>query len=574
MSTRKYASGYEKLKKRKKEEKLIESQKGLMDKFIISNKQNITQNLDENITNEQEIHQKELKNNEMIQLQDNNDVQFCNTTNLDNELQNNLEENENNDENVTNEQVHHNDVQLEENENNNDMLNYIPSNIYDPNLLVERGPIRDNDIIFPRGTRDWKNISSKIRKHETTREHITNMNTWLDLEMRLERSLEKGFIKNYCYKFDLVMQEHIRRIQNSGIHKHYLGHKIQNELIQLLANEIKCKIIKKIKEAKYFSIILDCTPDASHQEQMSLILRCVDISTSLFDEIINVINILELDINDIHGQGYDNGSNMKGKHQGVQKRLLDINPRAFYTPCGLTLKLLSQTRWESRIKNVKAIKFQAPQIRDALLQLAQTSEDPKIKSEADCLVTYEIESFEFLLGMTIWYGILFAINSVSKNLQSKDMLVDVAINQLKGLIFYFKEYRENGFTSAMNSSKKNALEMEIELVFRKKCIIHRKKQFDENVHNEITHKTISSIENRFEQFQIYEDIFDFLFNFTKLKSLDNDNFLKHDVYYDIDSLDLFSEILLTIPVTVASAERNFSKLKLIKSYLRLTMSQE
>ena len=32
----------------------------------------------------------------MVQLQDNNDVQFCNTTNLDNELQKNLEENENN----------------------------------------------------------------------------------------------------------------------------------------------------------------------------------------------------------------------------------------------------------------------------------------------------------------------------------------------------------------------------------------------------------------------------------------------------------------------------------------------
>ena len=38
MSTRKYASGYEKLKKK---EKLIESKKWSMDKFVISNKQNI-----------------------------------------------------------------------------------------------------------------------------------------------------------------------------------------------------------------------------------------------------------------------------------------------------------------------------------------------------------------------------------------------------------------------------------------------------------------------------------------------------------------------------------------------------
>lgn len=33
-------------------------------------------------------------------------------------------------------------------------------------------------------------------------------------------------------------------------------------------------------------------------------------------------------------------------------------------------------------------------------------------------------------------------------------------------------------------------------------------------------------------------------------------------------------ILLTIPITVAYAERSFSKLKLIKSYLRSTMSQD
>jgi hypothetical protein len=51
------------------------------------------------------------------------------------------------------------------------------------------------------------------------------------------------------------------------------------------------------------------------------------------------------------------------------------------------------------------------------------------------------------------------------------MHIDVAIDQLKGLISYFKNSRENRFSSTMISSKEIATKMEIEHVFHEKRII-------------------------------------------------------------------------------------------------------
>ena len=74
--------------------------------------------------------------------------------------------------------------------------------------------------------------------------------------------------------YSAVINEHIfgTQLSKKGMIT-YLSPAIQNELIELLNKKVKHLILEEIKTAKYFSILLDSTPDVSHIDQMAFIAR-------------------------------------------------------------------------------------------------------------------------------------------------------------------------------------------------------------------------------------------------------------------------------------------------------------
>ena len=128
----------------------------------------------------------------------------------------------------------------------------------------------------------------------------------------------------------------------------YSSKTIQNQLIEVIGDQVRSRIIDSVQASRYFSILCDEVTDVSGMEQLSLVLRFVDQSNSFREEfvdfvqgeritgevlassILNKIESYGLDIRNGRGQGYDGASNMSSAVRGVQGIIRQSSPTATY----------------------------------------------------------------------------------------------------------------------------------------------------------------------------------------------------------------------------------------------------
>ena len=258
----------------------------------------------------------------------------------------------------------------------------------------------------PEGFSNWKKIE-KLKSHEENQNHRKSFLEWKEMERihRTEGGVDK-FLENqiqdekqrwreilkriidvikllssqnlalrghvehldsknpgnflatlkFLSSYDAVMAHHLKNAKENPRSVSYLSHDIQNEFLSLLGDAVRGKIISEIKEAKYYGIMFDSTPDVSHTEQMSEVIRYVhlDFETGDVDVREAFIQFVELEKKDAAGyeeiilrtleenglnfldcraQMYDNAAVMSGRVSGVQTRLCEKNPKAVFINC-------------------------------------------------------------------------------------------------------------------------------------------------------------------------------------------------------------------------------------------------
>lgn len=302
----------------------------------------------------------------------------------------------------------------------------------------------------------------------------------------------------------------------------------------------------------------------------------------------------------------------------------------------LTLKKVCPTRWSSRVNSVRALKNRYLCILKVLCKISLTSKSAKERADANGL-RKKIETFEFLVFIVFWERLLLVIDRASRELQSSEMDLGRASILLQ-MAFKDLKFLRNDWKSVVSTASAIAKNWSVEAKFVEKRVSKIKRFYDELSNDErltnpeeafrahvfypAVDTALQQLDSRFHgqhavceafaflmpanlaafndgmvndgiaslinmyplDFNSADDIQTELRQFSRefKKELEKMSSVKslHALLCESKLLASMPEtataisLFLTLPVTVATAERSFSKLKIIKSFLRSSMTQQ
>lgn len=294
--------------------------------------------------------------------------------------------------------------------NSNDSAYCFPCRLFGKTMSTAQ--IRGHDAFVSKGWNDWKNALSSGRglgKHEASALHQTcsgmlaNRRSQLndpDAYPCIEASLSAAFRerqqqlekerqvnRQYIGRLSVVMRFLMRlglsfrghRESEDSLHRgnfreliellrvsddfldsqirvrpgnaHYLSPEIQNQLIDAIGDEVLCCIVKKIREADYFAVMMDETTDLAHMEQVAIVVRFCDSDFNAYERLLSLtesstvtgerlaeilLSTLErhnLDTQKLIAQTYDGAASMSGHNRGVQAIIRQTAPQAHFNHC-------------------------------------------------------------------------------------------------------------------------------------------------------------------------------------------------------------------------------------------------
>jgi len=597
------------------------------------------------------------------------------------------------------------------------------------------------------GFSSWENVNERIKLHEQSKSHVNSIlgarnfrseNACIDhcIEQQLENSKQYwvnvlrrvvavikflaqrampfrgddevlGSVHNGNFlgileliaQFDPFLLNHLQQYGNAGRGvPSYISSTIVEGLIQLMADKVHATIVAELKRAKYFSVSVDSTPDLTHADQLTVIVRYLlrgepverfmtflqlgsHKAEALVQDLLDYFKAETIDFSDCRGQSYDNASNMSGKYTGMQARLRDVNPFAFYIPCtthslnlvgvsaadccvvavsffgfvqqlytffsasthrwsvlkeslgkkGLTVKSLSETRWSARADAVKALCAGYNCIKTALLDIkSDDGQNGTTRHDADCLAA-SMDTLENAFMSDFWNVILTRYNDTSIQLQSTTCDLKLAIDLLESLHTFTNDLRTrfDEFEARAVDASGTAEYLSVALRSRK-----RSKRYDDSTLSPedevrltgrdkfrvetflvVIDQLQSSLRKRIDAYSHVRDVFAVLSCFSEL---DNDeirqrslklaetypsdlraddlaNEMVHfvdfaktrgchtpsslamlmymeDLHSTFPNVSIALRIYMSLMVSNCSGERSFSKMALIKSKLRSTMT--